>query len=146
WWGSSGTRSGRGPGEYRRTRPAAAPPRSAVSAAARSRDLRARPPRPLPHPGYANARKRLPALTTSPSPTTGHSLPRFEDQDCGSARKILVCEVTSGGLNESLVLSVLVAAKASTGVRDTPVRRARGRDHGQLWAWGRGARVSQEPV
>jgi hypothetical protein len=55
WWGSSGTRSGTDPGEYRPIRPAAQPPRSAVPAAACSRDLRARPPRPLPQAGRANA-------------------------------------------------------------------------------------------
>jgi len=44
----------------------------------------------------------MPALTTSPSPTTGLSLPRFEDQDCRSALKILIWGVMSGQVNKSL--------------------------------------------
>src|SRR4029077_4493171 len=134
---SSATRSGRGPGEYRRTRPAAAPPRSAVSAAARSRDLRARPPRPLPHPpAVRTPGQRLPALTTSPHPLRGTACHGSKIRIAVRPERYRYVRLRPGGLNESLVLSVLVAAKASTGVRDAPVRRARGRDHRQLWAWG----------
>src|SRR6266487_6491522 len=82
------------------------------------------PPARLPGP-------RMPAVTTSPSPTTGHSLPRFEGQDYGSALKILVPNglgVTSRRLNELHVLSVLAARKASTGARPAtrPAAASRG--------------------
>ena len=145
WWGSSGIRSGTGPGECRPIRRAAPPPRSAVPAAACSRDLRARPPRPLPRAGRANAGAADAALTTYPSPTTGLSPPRFEDQEGRPALKILICGSVRP-VNALPVLSVLVAGKASAGVRDAPVRRARSSDHAPALGLGPYRRLALIPL
>src|SRR6185437_829846 len=131
WWGSSGSRSGTGPGEYRPIRPAAPPPRSAVPAAGCSSVFRARPPRPLPQAGRANAGAADARPHNACLTQYGAQPAMIRRSERAFGPKDLGMRVMSGPVNTLAVLSVLVTGKASTGVHDALVRRARSRDREQ---------------